>query len=305
MAMGAIGYLAKPASVGELADVVQMLVPGAAGDAGRVLVVEDDAIDGAEVVEMLARAGLVARRVSTVRGTIEALRSDRYACMVLDLGLPDGDGLALLETLARERPGDTPAVVVHTARALTREEARRIEAYAEAVVVKDGRSSERLLEEVRLFVHHLGTEGKARPRRPSPMAALSTRLEGRRILVADDDMRTVYAVTALLRARGAEVVVADSGREALEVLDRHPDVAAVLMDVMMPEMDGYEAMRRLRRDARFASLPVIALTAKAMKGERERCIEAGATNYLAKPVDVDQLFAMLDASLSEGPRRAS
>jgi signal transduction histidine kinase/DNA-binding response OmpR family regulator len=301
LSMGAIGYLIKPATVRELADVVKMLAPDA-GRSAHVLVVEDDADDGAEVVQMLAGADLTARHVSTVRGALDALRSERYACMVLDLGLPDGDGLALLESLGAEGLKSTPPVVVHTARALTREETRRIEEYAEAVVVKDGRSSERLLEEVRLFVHHL-KHGAARNggRRVSPPRG-STRLEGRRILVADDDMRTVYAVSALLRARGAEVLVADTGREALQVLDRNPDIAAVLMDVMMPEMDGYQAMRQLRGDARFVALPVIALTAKAMKGERERCIEAGATDYLAKPVEVERLFEMLDACLPE--RRA-
>jgi CheY-like chemotaxis protein len=279
--------------------VVRMLAPEAAARAAQVLVVEDDAVDGAEVVAMLARSDMTARHVSTVRGALDALRNERYACMVLDLGLPDGDGLALLESPGAEGLKSTPPVVVHTARALTREETRRIEDYAEAVVVKDGRSSERLLEEVRLFVHHLKHAAAKNGERRRPPARTSTRLEGRRILVADDDMRTVYAVSALLRARGAEVMVADTGREALQVLNDHPDIAAVLMDVMMPEMDGYQAMRQLRTDARFAALPVIALTAKAMKGERERCVAAGATAYLAKPVEVERLFEMLEACLPE------
>jgi CheY-like chemotaxis protein len=202
--------------------------------------------------------------------------------MILDLGLPDVDGLDFLGTLKDRRDFVAPAVVVHTGRALTKKETRLLEAYAEAVVLKDGRSSERLLEELRLFVRQLEENLK-----PAPVAASRSEimLSGARILLAEDDMRTVYALSALLRSKGADVLVAESGLEALEVLEQNADIQCVLMDVMMPEMDGYTAMQRLRQDPRFVELPIIALTAKAMKGERERCIEAGASDYLSKPVD--------------------
>jgi len=190
-----------------------------------------------------------------------------------------------------------PPVVVHTGRSLTREETRRIEKYAEAVVLKDGHSATRLIEEVRLFVQHLREEGPKHALAPQTKALPDVSLRGQRILVADDDMRTVYALSALLRGKGAEVLVAENGREALEVLGAHPDVSAVLMDVMMPEMDGYEALRRLRTDSRFSRLPAIALTAKAMKGERERCLAAGASEYLAKPIDPGRLLTALQGIL--------
>jgi CheY-like chemotaxis protein len=232
--------------------------------------------------------------VTSAAQALAALGEARFDCMILDLGLPDMDGLGLLDALERRKELHAPPVVVYTARALTREETRRLDAYVEAIVVKDGSSEARLLEEVRLFVGSV-KRASATPAGPPPAASMAATasLRGTKILVADDDMRTVYALSALLRGKGADVLVADNGREALEVLASHPDVDGVLMDVMMPEMDGYEATRRLRKEPRFGSLPVIALTAKAMKGERERCLEAGASDYLAKPVDGDRLLAML------------
>jgi CheY-like chemotaxis protein len=218
--------------------------------------------------------------------------------VILDLGLPDMDGLAVLEALRKHPGGNTPRVVVHTGRALTKKETQELETYAEAVIMKDGRSAERLLDEMRLFVRHLHEKlpraaqlkvEETVNHHHQPVGDVS--LNGVRILLAEDDMRTVYAISALLRGKGAEVLVADNGREAVDLLQANPGVHAVLMDVMMPEMDGYDAMRLIRKEARFAKLPVIALTAKAMKGERERCIEAGASEYLTKPVDIKQLLA--------------
>jgi CheY-like chemotaxis protein len=162
--------------------------------------------------------------------------------------------------------------------------------------LKDGSSEERLLDEIRLFLRHV-TETLPADKQPRTLAQSipDGSLDGTTILLAEDDMRTVYAISALLRGKGAEVLVAETGREALEILSQHPDVGGVLMDIMMPEMDGYEATRRLRTDKRFAALPVIALTAKAMKGERERCLAAGASDYLAKPVDSGRLLKTLQS----------
>jgi CheY-like chemotaxis protein len=220
--------------------------------------------------------------------------------MILDLGLPDMDGLGLLETLQEARGVDRPPVVVYTARALTRDEARRLDTYVQAVVLKDGESERRLIDELRLFV------GRVRERAPRPRvltpAPSEASLRGARLVVVDDDMRTVYALSALLRGKGAEVLVAENGREGVALVRQHPDVQGVLMDIMMPEMDGYEAMRQLRKEDRFAQLPLIALTAKAMKGERERCIEAGATDYVAKPIDADQLLETLHKWIQLRPR---
>ncbi|MES1183362.1 MAG: response regulator [Myxococcales bacterium] len=290
LALGAIGYLVKPASHAELANMVRTLVPSRRPDEA-ILLVEDDEEQGRSLLAVLARDGFTARHVPTAAAALEALRTDQFGCVILDLGLPDMDGLSLLGKL-RQRPElGTPRVVIHTGRALSKPETRELEAYAEAVVLKDGSSAERLIEEVRLFVRHVTSATPVAP--PPEPARPDISLRGVKLLIAEDDMRTVYSLSALLRGKGADVVTAETGQEALDALAEHADVRAVLMDLMMPQMDGYEAMRRLRKEPRFAALPVIALTAKAMKGERERCLEAGASDYLPKPIDGDRLLATL------------
>jgi len=302
LALGAVGYLTKPATRDELARVVRTLSRPLAKRGSEVLVVEDNLSEGGSVVALVRSAGFEARHVTSAADAVEALAAGGFGCVILDLGLPDMDGLGLLETLRMRPDLVIPPVVVHTGRSLTREESRRIEAYAEAVVLKDGNSAERLLDEVRLFLQHVKDEAPARVLRAEPGELLpNVSLEGIRILLADDDIRTVYALSALLRGRGAEIVVAETGREALDLLALNPDVGVVLMDIMMPELDGYEALRLMRADPRFKKLPAIALTAKAMKDEGERCLAAGATEYLAKPVDPGRLLQSLKRCL-EGTR---
>jgi CheY-like chemotaxis protein len=301
LALGAVGYLVKPATHAELATMIRTLVPPKQAAQG-VLVVEDDSDQAESVVAVLERDGFAVQHVSTGGEALDALGTGQFGCMILDLGLPDMDGLGLLETL-RTRPELTsPRVVIHTGRSLSKQETRELEAYAEVVVLKNGGSAERLIEEIRLFVRHVKDRAHA-PRQPEP-TRVDVSLRGIKLLLAEDDMRTVYSLSALLRSRGADVVTAETGKEALAVLAAHPDVHGVLMDVMMPEMDGYEAMRQLRRDPRFAQLPVIALTAKAMKGERERCLDAGASEYLPKPIDGDRLLTTLQSFLAPRPADA-
>ena len=242
----------------------------------------------------LRRENFEAEHVSTAAAAIEALTRSQYDCVVLDPAHPELVGLDLLGKL-ESQGRRMPSVVVYTNRALTKAEATRLDAYAEAVVLKEGASGQRLLDELRLFVRRLN-ETRGAP--PAPVVAgPMVRLDRKQILVVDDDMRTAFALSATLRAKGAEVLLADTGRVALEMLDEHPNVDAVLMDIMMPDMDGYEAMRRIRLDPRFRALPIIALTAKAMKGDDERSFEAGASEYLPKPIDPDRLLVMLNACL--------
>jgi hypothetical protein len=300
LALGAVGYLTKPVTHAELVGVVSVLTGSSEPESTRVLVVEDGDAAGESIMKLLEEEAFDARLVTSAAGALEALSAERFGCMILDLGLPDMDGLALLQTLTGRRDISAPRVVVHTARALTKDETRRLEAYAEAIVLKDGSSAERLLEEMRLFLRHVEERLPPRHRSVPALPASDLSLDGATLLVADDDMRTVYALSGLLRGKGANVLVADTGREALDVLAKNPDVHGVLMDVMMPEMDGYEAMRRLRKDERFSDLPVIALTAKALKGERERCLEAGASDYLTKPVDGELLIQTLKTWFSPG-----
>jgi CheY-like chemotaxis protein/signal transduction histidine kinase len=296
LAMGAVGYLTKPASQRDLLGVIEALVPSQA-DSARFLVVEDDSVTADSLLRLLQAEQLDARRVSSAEEALAVLAHERFGCMILDLSLPEMGGLELLQTLRNSDVSKVPKVVVYTARALSRSEAVALESYAEAIVLKDGSSAERLLDEVRLFVRRLGSD-----RRPAPAPPpLDVRFDGRRLLLVDDDMRTVYALSAALRAKGLDVAVADTGKAALEALDRRADLEVVLMDVMMPEMDGYEAMRRIRSDGRFGKLPIIALTAKAMKGDAERCLAAGANHYLPKPVDVDRLLNLIASCLATAP----
>ena len=301
LAMGAVGYLTKPASRSDLLRVVEALTPKQPARTSRVLVVEDDAATGDSLVKQLTGEDLQVDRVMTARGALEALKTERFGCVILDLSLPDMDGLDLLRSMDEQCGHNMPSVVVYTARALTKAEANALEAYTEAVVLKEGSSSERLLEEVRLFVRRL-KQGLGARRAPTASShPVDVQLGGLKVLLVDDDMRTVYALSATLRAKGVEVLTADTGITALAILNEHPDVELVLMDIMMPEMDGYEAMRRIRQDDRFRTLPIIALTAKAMKGDREKCIEAGATDYLSKPIDPSRLVALLATHLK--PKR--
>ncbi|MBX3259146.1 MAG: response regulator [Labilithrix sp.] len=302
LAMGAAGYLTKPAEREDLVRVIEALGPKRDRATHRVLVVDDDEDAGESLVEQLARGGLQARRATNTRHALDLLEQERFACLILDPSVPDSQELELLEALQRRGGADMPAVVVYTSRQLSRPEVARLEAYVETVILKDGQASaERLLDEIRLFVRRL--EGGLPRRSLGPRRGeLDVRLEGKKVLVVDDDMRTAYALSATLRAKGAEVLVAETGAVALDVLAATPDVDAILMDVMMPEMDGHEATRRIRRQPAFARLPIVALTAKAMKGDEARCLEAGASAYLPKPIDADALLELLHAQLRPAGR---
>jgi len=300
LAMGAVGYLTKPVTRRDLTRVIEALVPKMALGPARLLVVEDDAVAADSVMRMLESEKLEARCVSSAAAALAALKHDRFGCMILDLSLPDMNGLDLLRALRDEPVAEVPrSSSTRRARSAGRDDGAR--------GLRRGRRAQgrivrrRLLDEVRLFVRRLNEGPRARRPPTAELPLVDGRFEGRRVLVVDDDMRTVYALSATLRAKGIDVIVADTGKAALEVLDRRPDVEVVLMDIMMPEMDGYEAMRRVRADGRFGALPIIALTAKAMKGDAEKCVEAGASHYLPKPIDADRLLSLLATCFPREP----
>jgi signal transduction histidine kinase/DNA-binding response OmpR family regulator len=294
LSMGAVGYLTKPATRDELERALTTLLRHAE-EASRVLLIEDD-----ERLRDALAAALESRRITTLRAAsaergLELLRTHTVDCVVLDLGLPGMDGLQFLEELERVGPSHSP-VIVYTGRTLSVEEANKLQRYACKVLQKGGRSEERVLHEVTAFLASVAAP------RPEPAPAS---LRGKSVLVVDDDMRTTYAVSAMLRSRGLDVLLADNGLSGIATLEAHPEVDAVLMDVMMPELNGYEAMRRIRSDRRFTELPMIALTANAMTGDREKCLEAGANEYMAKPVDNEQLVSLLGRLLcSDRAQRA-
>jgi CheY-like chemotaxis protein/signal transduction histidine kinase len=296
LALGAIGYLTKPASHADLAGMVRAFALTGRSEPTRVLIVEDDEHAGYALLETFRSEGVKAELARDAKTALESIEQGDVGCIVLDLGLPDMDGLSLIENLRSKTHIQQPRIVVHTGRALTKKETRQLEAYSESVILKDEASVPRLLEQIRLFVRHVSERhAPAPPKRAKSLRPTETSLTGTKILLAEDDMRTVYALSAFLQGKGAEVFVAENGREAVAMADEHPDIRGILMDIMMPEMDGYEAMRKLRSDARFAKLPMVALTARAMKGERERCLDAGASDYLSKPVEHEALLEAVRA----------
>jgi CheY-like chemotaxis protein len=292
--MGAIGYALKPTTRDQLKDVFRKLEEKLAQKVKQVLVVEDDDLQRDSVIRLIADEDVAITAVGTGEEALALLRQRVFDCMITDLKLPDLQGSELLERMASEEIVSFPPVIVYTGRNLTRDEEAQLLRYSRSIIIKGARSPERLLDEVTLFLHKV--ESKLSSERQTMLKTARGRdrvFEGRRILLVDDDVRNIFALTSALEQRGAVVEIGRNGVEALDKLDRVPDIDLVLMDVMMPEMDGLEATRRLRRDPRFQKLPVIAVTAKAMKDDQEQCIAAGASDYLAKPVDLDRLFSLL------------
>jgi CheY-like chemotaxis protein len=260
----------------------------------RLLIVEDNPAEQMSTRELLGHDDIDIEIANSGADALKVLDSGGYDCMVLDLRLPDMTGFEVLEQL-RDNPKlkDLP-VVVFTGRDLSPEEDAQLHTLARSVVVKDVESPERLLDETALFLHRVVAE---LPQNKQQMLDRLHRsdeaLAGRKVLVVDDDVRNIFALSSVLERRGMTVLSAGTGREAIDTIESTPDLAIVLMDIMMPEMDGYETMQVIRQNPALRRLPIIALTAKAMKGDRERCLEAGASEYLAKPVNTEQLLSAL------------
>jgi hypothetical protein len=232
--------------------------------------------------------------VGTAAEALAAIDQGGFDCVVLDLCLPDASGASLADRI-RERSGDrfTP-VIVYTSKDLAADEGLHLRKVSKAVIAKDPRSPERLLDEIALCLHrHRGALSQSQQEMIDRLHKPEEVLAGRRVLVVDDDIRNIFAMTGLLERYGMIVVTAEDGKEAIRALDKDADIEVVLMDIMMPGMDGYDTMRAIRGNPAFKSLPIIALTAKAMKGDREKCLEAGASDYISKPVDTDQMLSLL------------
>ena len=292
--MGAIGFAVKPTTRDELKDIFQRLEDKGAKKVKRVLVVEDDARQRDSVVHLIKEDDIEIAAVATGAEALELLKATVYDCMIIDLKLPDMDGSELLERMTIEDICSFPPVIVYTGRNLTREEETRLNKYSRSIIIKGARSPERLLDEVTLFLHTV--ESKLSAERQTMLRTARNRekvFEGRKVLLVDDDVRNIFALASALEQKGLQVEIGRNGFEALSKLAEVPDIDLVLMDVMMPGMDGLEATRRIRANPKFAQLPVIAVTAKAMKDDQEQCRRAGANDYLAKPIDLDRLFSLL------------
>ncbi|WP_232540027.1 response regulator [Azohydromonas aeria] len=292
MELGAVGHLLKPATQESLAQAIAAIEQRLQQPLRRLLIVEDDATLRESLQKLLSGGGLEITAVGTMAEALAALEATSFDCMVTDLALPDGSGYDLLDRMAAREDRAFPPVIVYTGRTLTRDEEQRLRRYSRSIIVKGARSPERLLDEVTLFLHSVESALPAEQQRMLRRALQrDSVLDGRRILLAEDDARNIFALSSVLEPLGVRMEIARNGREALQRLEAQ-DIDLVLMDIMMPEMDGLEAMRRIRADARLRDLPIIALTAKAMPEDRERCLEAGANDYIAKPIDVERLVSL-------------
>jgi len=223
-----------------------------------------------------------------------AMLDRAFDCVVLDLRLPDMSGFELLDRIHAETALADVPVVVFTGKELTSDEQSRLKTMAKSIVLKDVRSPERLLDETALFLHRIVSDlPEEKQRMLNQLHSSKEILHGRKVLVVDDDARNIFALTSLLENQEVEVLSTTNGRTAIEIIQKTPDLSLVLMDIMMPEMDGYETMRQIRKVPDFRSLPILALTAKAMKGDREKCLDAGASDYISKPVNTDQLLSLM------------
>ena len=296
---GAIGYALKPVRREQLIEAFQRLESKFSQSLKRVLVVEDDARQRESIHQLLGTGDVHIVGVETAAQALAQLQATTFDCMVMDLNLPDLSGYELLERMAAQDEVSFPPVIVYTGRSLTREEEQGLRRFSRSIIIKDARSPERLLDEVTLFIHQV--ESKLPPESQRMLKAArdrDTTLEGRRILVVEDDVRNIFALSSVLEPKGASIEIARNGREAIEALARARSPGAggidlVLMDIMMPEMDGFTAMREIRRRPEWKKLPIIALTAKAMKDDQEKCLAAGANDYIAKPLDVEKLLSLV------------
>lgn len=292
--LGAIGYDTKPVSIENIDKVFKKLEEVVLQKIKQVLIVADDNIQRQSIVELIARADVKVLDVSNGQDAYELLKEEHFDCIILDLGLEDSGTFDLLAQIEQEPPLSQIPVIIYTDKELSKMEEEKLLKYTESIIIKGIRSSERLLEETMLFLHHVNANSVGEKQKTiNNVIDNKTVISGKKILVVDDDMRNVFALSSILEEHGVEVLVGRNGKEGLEKLDQHPDTDLVIMDIMMPEMDGYEAMKEIRKQNRFEKLPIIAFTAKAMKEDREKCIEAGANDYLSKPVDTDKLLSLL------------
>ncbi|RYD31940.1 MAG: response regulator, partial [Verrucomicrobiaceae bacterium] len=260
----------------------------------RLLVVEDNDLERDSIIALLGADDIEIKAVGTGQEALRSMLDEPFDCVVLDLRLPDMSGFELLEKVQREPALLTVPVVVFTGRDLSPNEEKVLKSMAKSIVLKDVQSPERLLDETSLFLHRVITRlPEEKQKMLNSLYASPAVLHGRKVLVVDDDARNIFALTSLLESQDMEVISATNGRQAIDLIQRTEDLSIVLMDIMMPEMDGYETMREIRKDPKFRTLPMLALTAKAMKGDREKCLDAGASDYIAKPVNTDQLLSLM------------
>ncbi len=292
--MGAIGYLTKPVEKDEIDNVFDKIENIISKPIKKLLVVEDEDVMRKSIINLMKGENIEIADVSNGNDAIDLIMKNDYDCMILDLGLEDMTGFELIDKIDKNNRANGLPIVIYTGRELTQDENDKLKKYSQSIILKGARSFERLLAETTLFLHQVESKlPEEQQKMLEKVHGSGDVLNGKTILVVDDDMRNVFAISSLLESNDAKVVVGKNGKDGLEKLASNENIDLVLMDIMMPEMDGYEAMRRIRKEKKWEKLPVIALTAKAMKKDREKCLAAGANEYLSKPVDKDKLLSLL------------
>jgi CheY-like chemotaxis protein len=291
---GALGCIAEDGSPERLGDVFSELSRFLDRRTRSVLLVGSEERERDGLADLIGGPDVEVVGVGSREDAFEQLDAREFDCVVLAPELEDGTGFQVLDRMRRTKRFRDLPVIVHSSRELSPKDEARLKRYAEAIVVKDVRSPERLLDETSLYLHRVEARLPADKRQMLERLHMADAVfEGKKVLIVDDDVRNVFALTSVFERRGMEVVFAENGREGIEALKANPDISLVLMDIMMPEMDGYEATRAMRGMPEFQRLPIVALTAKAMKGDREKSIASGASDYITKPVDVDQLLSLM------------
>jgi CheY-like chemotaxis protein len=294
LASGAFGFVSKPSTAEGLNAALTRIKDYAQPQRRRLLIVEDNDAERLSITALLGHDDIDIESATSGEDALKKLKSEAFDCVVLDLRLPDMSGFDVLEKLRVDDSLREVPVVVFTGKELSPDEYTRLHTIARSVVVKGVESPERLLDETSIFLHRVvGNLPEEKQRLLERLRASDENLVNKHVLVVDDDVRNIFALSSVLERRGMKVLTANTGQEAIETLDATDNVSIVLMDIMMPGMDGYAAIHEIRGRAAFRRLPIIALTAKAMKGDREKCLEAGASDYLAKPVNTEQLLSTL------------
>jgi len=292
--MGAIAYLQKPSSKESLEKAFSYIETYTENSLKHLLIVEDDQIQRNAIIEFIDHDDVSITAASSGKEALEELRKQKYDCMVLDLMLTDMTGFELLDQIRDDKQLADLPIIIYTGKELNHQEEMILRKYTESIIIKDVRSPERLLDETTLFLHRVEANLPEDKRKIlQKLHNKETLFENKKILLVDDDIRNVFALSSVLESYHMEVVFAENGRDALDILEKESDFDLILMDMMMPEMDGYEAMRQIRQIPEFQRLPIIALTAKAMKEDRSKCIEAGASDYVKKPIQTEQLLSLM------------
>ncbi|MCU1290839.1 MAG: sensor hybrid histidine kinase, partial [Acidobacteria bacterium] len=292
--LGALGHITKPVNREKLVEGIIGLKDFIERPVKKLLLVEDDETLAKSINEFIGGEDIEITAIGTGAEALEKLQTERYDCAIVDLMLPDMEWSELIGQIKQKSGFPELPVIVHTGKDLTKRETNKIKKLAETIIIKDADSLERLVDETALFLHRdVAVLSESQKNMMKRVNMIDPRLENKKVLIVDDDIRNIFALTSVLERQKMQVVYAENGRDGIEMLKKTPGIEGVLMDIMMPEMDGYEAMNEIRNIPKFKSIPIIAVTAKAMKGDRQKCIEAGASDYITKPVDTEQLLSLL------------